>query len=245
MLPEVEQYFKSLEEAQAAHAAAYGPVQDAWNQAHRATNDRSVQNQLRNRYQPIQNALTAVRDAAQTLAWTQLLTSDDPLVRFISANCGGDYRETYSEHILRELPAPLSRLREIAQQRNWCGEFDSFVQRAMAQGAIDDGRTPERRAFESWLTTHFGRSYVSTLTEHMDKVVAAEAQAYVDAHPVTPVEPVAPLVKLDVLDTKDTTARCEGCGTTIEAGDEYCDDCDDSDDEYDDSDEYDDDDEED
>lgn len=129
---------------------AYIDGRDAYNKAHQELQAkyRKACAEARDSFNQRVNELTQP-------SWDSLKQSSDPLVKWIAENCE-DYTN-YAVEILKALPAPLSELREIAADADWCDTWDGFVRRAVRDGVIADDHTQEYRELEELIADYHGR----------------------------------------------------------------------------------------
>lgn len=118
-------------------------------------------------------------------ARAELAKSSDPLVAWIAETTLADYPDQ-SQAILRELPVDsMGPLQEIAQDADWCGEWDSFVALAESAGVLpgQPRRTAEYRTLLRWFREHVtaGRGRNNELRTHLDALIAAEVAVAVAA----------------------------------------------------------------
>jgi hypothetical protein len=184
MYPEVEEYFKIEEEAEAVYTQAHEQARLAYERARAAARDDTLRERARSLYNTQVHALDLVRQGTTNLAWANLQLSENTLVQFVARNCG-QYRsggEPYAAVILKMLPASLPQIRTRAQEGNWCGTFDQFVSQALAEGAVKDlPRSRERIDLETYIRRTYGGSYVNDMMTRVNKVLAAEATGYAEA----------------------------------------------------------------
>lgn len=76
------------------------------------------------------------RNRAIYEAWTKLRESENELVRWIAKNC--ETNRSAACIIMRELPCSLDRMNELADEHDWCTDYDRLVDRAMRDGVLHD-----------------------------------------------------------------------------------------------------------
>lgn len=109
-------------------------------------------------YHRASNEMDAARRAARNArreAWDILRNSDDELIKWIGQHC-----ESYSDHakiVLAALPATYDQLQALAQEQEWCGDWDSFLSRAVRAGVIEKPKlSPAAQAYADWHRRHYG-----------------------------------------------------------------------------------------
>jgi hypothetical protein len=180
MYPEVEEYAKAVDEAQAEYDAAYVLAGSNYNE--NVSGLRGLErDKMYQDFNTERRALQNIRRAKIDLAWARLGLSGDPLLRWIATQVDASYRPDHADKIVRMLPATLDQMRKVAQENEWCSDFTMFVDRAIAAGVLDDGRTPERRALETWVRDNWNARYIDVVNNLVDAILQAEAQSVVDA----------------------------------------------------------------
>lgn len=177
MYAEVEQLISALDSAETEN----GQTREAACTEFRASDRADVDRALRTaKYDKAYSThVKAVEAAWETFTGA----TQDPLAKFIAARV----REGHPEEaltILRMLPCSMGALDELAQQREWCGTYSSYVRLAEEAGALP-GSTPlsaERAALCTWFRDYISgsRDTLNTLMARVDDIVAAEQSAPVD-----------------------------------------------------------------
>jgi hypothetical protein len=136
------------------------------------------------------NVLESARNNTRREAWEVLDTSEDKLVKFIYAECKQYMPE--ASKVLRELPATYTQLEEFADGQGWCGTWNTFLDRAVAAGAVKIDELPQRYAVRTWLTNGYGmhRENVTELMKRVDAYAGAAVNAALEAHGIKAVEAV-------------------------------------------------------
>jgi hypothetical protein len=166
MLESVQKYFDAKEAAEAEHTKAIGVADTEYNATDRSGPNRRMRAQRH-------SVAGTRRELAFAQAWLDLLDADDPLVRYIAANFDG--YKSYADIVLRELPANLSRLRQIRHEQGWCGDYSSYLNEAVRLGLIEDDMTPQRRALDDWVVRNVGSGYTEQATQLVDAIIESEA----------------------------------------------------------------------
>jgi hypothetical protein len=118
VLPEVEQYFKTVDAVRSDTAQALESVSDTVKVA----------------------ALTTFAATSVDAAWLLLgAITDNKVAAWIVAEFSGADEETRDavEEILQRLPASQAEIEEFAESRSWCESFDEALERAVAAGVFD------------------------------------------------------------------------------------------------------------
>jgi hypothetical protein len=120
-------------------------------------------------------------------AWAKLQESNDPLVRWIGANCKDYQRE--ATFVLEALPASMDDLESLAESHDFCGIWRRMVESARAAGVLPAGDpvSEAQRAVVTWVQEH-GDIYRSDIPalRRLVKAVADEAVAQATGGPMTP-----------------------------------------------------------
>lgn len=158
MHTDVETYFASVD----AYRKAYEKAADEANEANIDGNDYVLR-----------DARIRVASATRALAlietWAGLKKSEDPLIAFIGRECGSHI--SYAEEILKVLPTTLEHMREIANERSWCSEWDEFVAKARREGIIEPMSVEESITdMIEQLRTRYG-VYRSELNEYKQQLL--------------------------------------------------------------------------
>lgn len=161
MLPEVEQYFDTIDGVEALLAKADTTVKVA--------------------------AAKAFADTTREAAWTWLgASTDSKLVAWIVAKFVDEDDEETLEAvtaILKRLPASQAELEEFAETQNWCDSFEGYLQQAIEAGAFEAEPDAWKRAPEVTAAMGevdgFARRYGagSSQLEEVHKLVLAVAAA--------------------------------------------------------------------
>lgn len=181
MYPEVEEYFKIEAEARKARDDGQAAAHAAYDLAYAANPNRVERDKVRRTYDVEMRVQNELYQHAEGLAWTRLSLAEDKVVNFIGRNCGA-YRndsEPYALVILRMLPASVSEIRRAALDGNWCNVFEQFLSQAIAAGVLEDTRSQEFRALETWVSTNWGHRYAPQIMGMVDGIIAAEAERFV------------------------------------------------------------------
>lgn len=126
MLPEVEKYLTTVEK-----------VEETFRND-RAEIRRNRNNMSADKYYASLDAVQNTWRKATNDAWDELKKSDNKLVAWIANNSGiSDGYRGHASLILRELPASLDTLDNVARKNNWCPVWNDFRAEALADGAIE------------------------------------------------------------------------------------------------------------
>lgn len=182
MLKDVEEYARTVDEAKALHARQVEEAQQTYEEA--ATRSRTEFVDLDAAYRTFNRRTSAANElkaATVRLAWAKLGFSGEPLVAYIATRIPQNRREEYADYVLRALPATHQQLRDLADRKSWCGEFEGFLRDAILDGVLDDGRSAEVRNLEAYLVDNVNRRYVDEIMRRVAAVVVAEVKSAVAA----------------------------------------------------------------
>lgn len=90
-------------------------------------------------YEQYNDAERELRNAHRKVvmdAWQALTASSNKLVAWIANNVDFDYQHQAIK-VLRELPAPLGKLDQIARDNGWCHIWEDYRQRAIAAEVVE------------------------------------------------------------------------------------------------------------
>lgn len=115
MLPEIENYFKTMENER-----------EKFQNARRHTTGQEEYLKARDAF-----------DMATIDAWNALKNSDNKFVAWLANNeeITSEYRG-HAEVVLKELPASVSELNQLAANNDWCSTWDGFRDDAIQAGAL-------------------------------------------------------------------------------------------------------------
>ena len=119
MLPEVKTFCEAINAANDAHSDAI---------------DKIISERYSESYYEKRNAAVRQRPEAHNAAWTALAASEDKLVAFIATNCCSNSYEAMK--VLEILPATRDELDKLADEYDWCGEWDRLVEMAENAGVM-------------------------------------------------------------------------------------------------------------
>lgn len=119
---------------------------------------------------------------ARDAAWNKLSsTTTDALVRFIAGNCREYINE--SMRVMQRLPLTLDELQNLADDEDWCGTWDDFLDTAIKAGVVS---CPPRPASYAKLQDYLTRDGISRrrqrkiftiVDEVVDEVVKGMSQS--------------------------------------------------------------------
>lgn len=156
---------------------------------------REWHRKFRQEHSDMQNRYLATLNEARAKLKSK---TKDPIARWILNNIDG--YESYVEKILPILPATRAELEEVANEHDWCSEFDSFMDMATEAGVIPADESgidvTEICDYIAERTDEYARHYRRDVHAMVKKIVdqALEAQAAQHNELIMPVrerEPVA------------------------------------------------------
>ena len=170
MLPEVETFTEAIEAIEEAYAEECNTAANEWRREQTPATRRIYDIKL--------NTAHEIIEVRRNSAWKLLAASENPLVAWIAQNCRDNDDEART--VLENLPLDYAGLVTLADDKDWCTDtFDPYLRRAVEDGVVTGPATsPERTALlnlaDDW---ELNRSDILTLSQHLEKIVAAEVAA--------------------------------------------------------------------
>jgi len=178
MYPEVEAYLKGHEVAAGTYSRTVRAARNTYNQ--RTDSSYGPRTQHWDVYNLAVAEALKLYDSAKCAARDALSRHSDPVVQFIVEHSLSGY-PNQSELILRALPATFQELQEIAEEHDWCDDWDSFVDEAAEAGVYPKAfpiSTLPRRALIRWVKSEYDWEVgeIQKLHVLLDQVVAEESK---------------------------------------------------------------------
>lgn len=164
MLPEVERYIATKDEAVVARDAALEEANrkhgNYWTRGTEAHREYAKDEQIA--YAACESALLAAK--------VELENSGDPLVKWMMQHTMREF-PMHTMEIMRAMPGSLRELCQVARRGGWCNVFTRFMDQAIADGAVVDDRNARDR-LEEYVTDIYGRSANRQLRDLVNMRVA-------------------------------------------------------------------------
>ena len=172
MLPDVEKFVEHLESIDKVHREKCDRLKEDKSEKY-----STYYGGRTNEYWNELDNICDIRYAAMKLAWDDLERSEDPLIKFIAAECRGYFEESII--VLKSLPATYDELLALGDKEDWCSTFSSFVRKAVREGVIEAPKVSKsRQKMLDWLNDYgMGFSNVRTLMTFADEIVAEESSS--------------------------------------------------------------------
>jgi hypothetical protein len=167
MLPQIQDYHKALDDSQDAFEARISDLI-------RKRNDGKI---TEGAYGVLLGEANELNGLKKQTAWNLLKHDTDPLIAWIANNMR--HYQDRAEIVLDALPMTLAELRQFRFDREWCDTYDTYLEHALAAGAIAEADvSAERRQFIQWLRTcgHLSSTKLVECNEQLDALIAAERE---------------------------------------------------------------------
>jgi hypothetical protein len=135
MLPEVQEYMDAVKASDEVYQEWYRRINKERPDYHHVTYTHDAYERWNERYYAEQRAQDDVRRNARTAASVRLQeTTTDPAIQWMLKTLRGYH--SYIDTVLPILPATREQLEAVANEHEWCNDFDDFMDQATEAGII-------------------------------------------------------------------------------------------------------------
>lgn len=118
---------------------------------------------------------------------------DDPFTKFVVDHIAENYSKSYADALYEAMPVTFDSLKQLANDQNWCSDFEYIAERAVREGALPDDTVEIRRAVcwtqvpsgrdakegETWVRIATVPAYVRTVDRYGDEMPFGELHRYI------------------------------------------------------------------
>jgi len=141
MLPEVEEYFRAMNDGDGvydralneAHTISVPRWNIAWDDAERATYYTTLETR-----QNVIQAAERENKERQAKAYHALNATEDKLVQFLLTDQDVRAYTHQRDEVLKNLPMDREQMEEFGNARGWCGTYEELLRRAEAAGVLPE-----------------------------------------------------------------------------------------------------------
>lgn len=181
MLPEIELYFKSVNNYDTGYETArYNAERE--NPVPRFRKDFTEEElaayfEADEKRQAAYAKIERERKETQVRSWRALTEHSDPLIKWLTTNreINRDFR-SHRDTVLQNLPMTREEMEEFGDQQGWCGDYGMFLEQAEQAGVLPE-RTPELADisglvsdFVSWYGGS-NRRFERTIRKHLPAII--------------------------------------------------------------------------